>query len=64
MIRSPRPNHTPCSETCAHADCITARMVAYAPCVRCDQPIGYDRQFHRLANDFNLLEHHNCETPR
>jgi hypothetical protein len=38
-------------------------MVAYAPCVRCNQPIGYDRQFHRLADDFNVLEHHDCERP-
>lgn len=63
MIRSPRPNHTPCSETCTHLDCESARATAWTTCVRCGKPIGYDRPFRRLSTGFDVLEHHDCEAP-
>jgi len=68
MIPAPRPNRCPCSHTCTHMDCISARLTATARCLLCDQPIGYDRPFTRQSTDrtnpsWHIVHHHNCQTP-
>ncbi len=63
MIPAPVPGGVPCSDTCGHIDCGSARAAAHTPCVRCHQPIGYTRRFRRLSGRFDgLVEHHHCPT--
>lgn len=66
MIPSPAPDRVPCSDDCAHSDCISARQAAEAPCVICGHPIGYDRFFRRYSAGWTgPVAHATCSaTPR
>lgn len=65
VIPTPDPTRVPCSEDCAHLDCVSARTVAAARCAVCDNPIGYDRPFYRYTTGWaGPVAHHTCTTRR
>lgn len=47
VLLRPGTDYGPCTEPCRHTDCAATREMAAAPCVRCGDPIDYDRHFFR-----------------
>ena len=48
-ISKPGTAYGPCEDDCDHLDCRDTRAEAEALCVRCQQPIGYDARYYRVA---------------